>query len=171
MNNKNNCVSDGHRLKREIRDLVEKSMNLNHDLNILVFSKFRDGFSPCANLTSNHNLILHAFALLPTDATVDCCMNTYLIALGHKARDDILTKTTCIEEINKLENSNTPLNVYSRKHGRFISVALPCSFASMDQIEKKAFALFAARNRDWGPLFGLSCNCKDFKDQLPSCKS
>ena len=40
MNNKNIYISDGHRLKRKIRDLVEKCMNLNDDLNILVFQNF-----------------------------------------------------------------------------------------------------------------------------------
>ena len=72
MKNVNNCISDGPGLKREIRDLAEKCMNLNDDLNILVFSEFRDGFSPCANLTCKDSLILHTFTLLPTDVTVDC---------------------------------------------------------------------------------------------------
>ena len=52
-----------------------------------------------------------------------------------------------------------------------MSVVLLCSFMSMDQIEKRSFTLFSAGNGDWGPIFGWSCNCKDFKDELPSCKS
>lgn len=136
MNNKNNCISDGHRLKMEIRDLAEKCMNLNDDLNMLVFSEFRDRFSLCVNLTSKGSLLLHAFTLLLTDATVDCHMNTHPITLGHRARDDILTETASIEEMNKLENLNSPSKVYLRKHRRCASVVLLCSFMSIDQIKK-----------------------------------
>ena len=83
-NNKNNCLSDGHGLKNEIRDLAKKCMCLNDDLNMLVYSEFRDGFSPCANLTNRDSLILHAFTLLPTDATVDSRVCICPMTLGHK---------------------------------------------------------------------------------------
>ena len=98
-------------------------------------------------------------------------MHTCPITLGHKATSSVFTKTTYIEEINKLENPCTPKKVYSRKHGRHTLVELLCSFVSIDQIEKREFTLFLAGNGYWGPIFGWSCNCKDFKDKLPSCKS
>ena len=76
------------------------------------------------------------------------------MTLGREARASVFAETTYVEEINKLEKLRAPKKVHSRKHGRCASVVLKCSYASMDQIEKRALTLLSAGNRDWGHIFG-----------------
>ena len=52
------------------------------------------------------------------DSTIDNGIFTYPITLGHK--DNILTETTYIDEINKLEDPHTTIEVYSKLYASYI---------------------------------------------------
>ena len=54
-----NCASDGHGVREYILSLAERCKGLNKEINMLIFSEFRDGFSPCASLTTKDSLVLH----------------------------------------------------------------------------------------------------------------
>ena len=86
-------------------------------MHILVYSEFRDSFLPHANLASKDSLILCTFTPKLIDSTIDSGIHAYPITLGHKNKDNILMETTYIKEINKLEDLNVGLKVYSKKHG------------------------------------------------------
>ena len=66
----------------------------------------------------------------------------------------IITETTCIEEMNKLQDLFNPIKVYSKDCGCYISVVLLCRFISMDQIEKQFCTLYSASNGAWGAIYG-----------------
>ena len=53
------------------------------DINIIVYSEFRDGFSFYSLITNKYRLLLHTLALLSIDLTVDNSMHTYPITLGY----------------------------------------------------------------------------------------
>ena len=48
----------------------------------------------------------------------------YPVALGHKGKDNAITKNTYIEYINKLEDPNYSIKVYSKIHYTYIRIIL-----------------------------------------------
>ena len=135
------------------------------------FNEFRDRFIPNTSVTANDGLLLHTFTLQPRDTTFDHPACAYPLALGEKNKINMLDELTCINSINQVEDPMSTIKVYSKKHKAHMLVTLILGFISINQIEKRSYALFAGGNSKFGALHGWSCNCKDIKDRLISCKT
>ena len=57
------CISNGHRLRKYIDALTKRCKGLSKDINIVIFSEFRDSFLSYSSFTAKDRLILHAFTL------------------------------------------------------------------------------------------------------------
>ena len=167
---KNNMVSDGAGIRKEIMELANRLKNNDEDIYILPCNEFRDGFIPNSSVTSNEGVLLHTFAMQPRDSAFDDPSHTYPASLGHKNKTNMINEKSHINSINRLEDYNSPIKVFSKVHQTCISVVLLLGFISMDQIEKRSYTLFAGGNSKYGAMYGQSCNFEDIKDKLISCK-
>ena len=167
---RNNMVSDGAGIRKEIMELANQLKNNDEDIYMLPYNEFRDGFMPNSSVTSNEGVLLHAFTMQPRDSTFDDPSYTYPTSLGHKNKTNMINEKTYINSINRLEDCNSPIKVFSKVHQTCIAVVLLLGFISMDQIEKRSYTLFAGGNSKYGAMHGQSCNFEDIKDKLISCK-
>ena len=74
--------------------------------------------------------------------------------------------------MNKREDHEHALKIYSKTHGAHIFIVLKCAFVSVCQLEKRACTLFAGENSDWGNTYSWSCTYKDIQCRrisFPSC--
>ena len=76
---------------------------------IVLCSDFWDGFALCKTLMSNEGLLLYAMTAQPRDSTYDSSICTYLVMLGNKSKDSMITKTTCTNNISNREDVTMPL--------------------------------------------------------------
>ena len=87
------------------KDLIELASQCNQDETdryILVITEFRDEFNPYNGNNINKSILLHILTIIPINSTVDSSEFTYLIAISHKHKDNIINKTTYIESLNRL---------------------------------------------------------------------
>ena len=110
-------VSDGYGLKVNIKKLADKCKRLDKDLHVLVHEEFRDGFSPCASLTTRDGVLLHTFKLQPLDSTNDNGVCACPVTLGNESEDNTAKEHTCVDDMNEREDPEHALNVCSKTHG------------------------------------------------------
>ena len=103
------------------------------------------------------------------DSTCDSFKCTYPVAFGHKSKENMINENTCIEEFNFRENPSNPFKAYSKADGGHIWVILCLLFISMDQLEKRNYALFAGGNSKYGATYGWSCNWEDILGKILPC--
>ena len=84
-----NFISDGRGLQVDIKKLSHECKRLDKDLHTLVHKEFRDGFTPCASLTTSDGILLHTFTLHPIDSTNNNAIHACPVTLKTKI------KTTC----------------------------------------------------------------------------
>jgi hypothetical protein len=83
---KRNCISEGMGVQIDTRNLANQCKETQEDINMIVYSEFRDGFSPYSLITNKDGLSLHTLTLLSIDSTVDNSMCACPITLGHKQK-------------------------------------------------------------------------------------
>ena len=166
----NNAVVHGKNMRKEIMKLAEKCNKTGIEIVIIPCSQFRDGFLPCKSVATNAGLLLHTLTFQSIDSTYDSSICTYPIALGTKSKNSMITETKYIKDWNQREDPNKPFKVYSKAHKCFLNVVLYNQYMSMDQIEKRSFALFSGGNSKYGAYFGHSCCFYDIANRFIPCK-
>ena len=127
-------MSEGVGAQTDMRNLANQWNETQTEINMIACSEFRDGFSPYSLITNKDGLLSHTLTLFSIDSTVDNRICAYPINLGHKQKKYIMTETTCMEEMNKLQDPFNPTKVHSKDCGCCTPVVLLCGFISMDQI-------------------------------------
>ena len=121
---KYNYIYNGYKLINNIKALAKEYKKVNNNIYILIYKEFKDGFLLYATLITKDGLMLHTFILQLVDSTIDNRIYMYPVALGHKGKDNAITKNTYIEYINKLEDPNYSIKVYSKIHYTYIRIIL-----------------------------------------------
>ena len=117
---------------------------------MLVCKEFRDGFTPCASLTTSDGVLVQTFTLQYIDSINDNDVCTCSVTLVHGNKDNMLTEHTCIDEMNERKDPEPALKIYSKKHGACILIVLQYTFIILHQLEKRVSTLFTGGNIDWG---------------------
>ena len=60
---RNNMVSDGAGIRKEIMELANRLKNNDEDIYTLPYNEFRDGFTPNSSVASNEGVLLHTFTM------------------------------------------------------------------------------------------------------------
>ena len=83
---KRNCISEGMGVQIDMRNLANQCKETQEDINMIVCSEFRNGFSPYSLITNKDGLLLHTLTLLSIDSTVDNSIYAHPITLGYKLK-------------------------------------------------------------------------------------
>ena len=86
---KRNCISEGVGAQIDISNLANQCKETQEDINTIVYSEFRDWFSPYSLITNKDGLSVHTFTFLSIDSTVDNSTCTHPITLCHKQKNTL----------------------------------------------------------------------------------
>ena len=112
---KHDVVIEDYSACKFVLALAEWYKGSSKEIITLVFSEFRDSFSPCTSLTTKDSLILNAMTFQLMNLGIRNCICVHLIALGYKGKNSMLTKNKHVEENDYLKNPKTSLKVHSKK--------------------------------------------------------
>ena len=102
-----NLVVNGKKKQEEIKQLAKKCNKTEHDIIIVPWSEFRNGFAMCKSLIANEGLLLHALTIQSRDSSCNSLFCTYHIALENKSKDSTITESACINDISNREDPTT----------------------------------------------------------------
>ena len=64
-------------------------------------------------------------------------MHTHPVIIGYESNESIILEQVCIDGINKLQDPDNPIMVYSLNHDESIPALLLVDFIIIDQIERR----------------------------------
>ena len=87
-------------------------MSINNKI-IVCFTEFCDDFNLCNTNNTNNSVTLHNLSPVPVDSSIDTNEFTYLVAIRHKHKDNMINKIFFIETLNKMMDPNNNSLFYS----------------------------------------------------------
>ena len=86
--------------------------------------EFCDEFNSYNSNNINNSILLHTLTIIPINSTIHSSKFTYLIAISHKHKDNMINETIYIESLNRLSDPNNNELFYSKSKRKFIKVVI-----------------------------------------------
>ena len=137
---------------------------------IVCITEFRDDFNPCDSNNANNSITLHTLSIILLDSAIDSKEFTYLVAIDHKSKDNVIIETHCIKTLSKMINPSDNKLFYCALLKDFINIIIYPSGFVVYKPGKRFYLNHAGSDSECSSRFSVSCNVKDMHQQLASCE-
>ena len=98
---------------------------------MVCLKEFHGKFNPFKGNNADNSITSHALSIVLINSTIDSHERTYLVAIRHKHKENMIIKTHFNNTLNEMMNPNNSRIFCSTELKEFIGIIVhPCSFVA-----------------------------------------